>query len=297
MLLSAIAYLSMFLFLGISAYKAVQFAKMPFHGRMELYPVPKEKGYEYGGSYYEEVSWWKKDRQVSHITELKEMLKEMLFIKKLFDNQRPLWWISYSFHLGIYFLMAWTILLVVGALTLLSGGTVGAVGAGLWGGLIFYLTTLTGVIGLILATFGAGMLLLKRLFDDTLKKYTTPQEVFNLALIYAVLVSGIFIWAEDLGFGITRKVMVDILTFTPFHAPGLFMLHFILLALMFSYIPVSKMSHYVGKYFTFHKVLWENDPNLKGSEVEKKVQGATAYRPAKTWSASHISAPATPNKD
>ncbi|ODA40281.1 hypothetical protein DSBG_2967 [Desulfosporosinus sp. BG] len=60
MILSFVAYLSILLFVGISAYKAYQFAKMPLHGRMELYPVPKEKGFEHGGSFYEEESLcWK----------------------------------------------------------------------------------------------------------------------------------------------------------------------------------------------------------------------------------------------
>lgn len=295
MLLGLIAYLSIFLFVGISAYKAYQFAKMPLHGRMELYPVPKEKGHEYGGSYYEEVEWWNKERHVSHGTELIEMLKEMLFIKKLFDNQRPLWWISYALHLGIYFLMAWTLLLVVGAVTILGGGQVSA-SSGVWGSLVFYLTAFTGLVGLILATFGSGMLLLRRLFDDTLRKYTTPQEYFNLALLYFAVVTGIFVWVRDLSFDSAREITANLLTFTPFEESGLFVLHLVLLFIMFTYIPLSKMSHYVGKYFTFHKVLWENDPNLKGSEIEKKIMQATSNRPTNSWSASHITGATPPQK-
>jgi nitrate reductase gamma subunit len=287
LLLSLIAYLSIFLFIGISCHKAYRFAKLPLHGRMELYPVPKEKGHKHGGSYYEEVEWWNKERHVSHGAELIEMLKEMLFIKKLFDNQRPLWWISYALHLGIYFLIAWTVLLVIGAVTLISGGQVNA-SAGLWGGSIHFLTALTGLIGLIIATFGSGMLLLRRLFDDTLRKYTTPQEYFNLALVYTALVTGIFVWIKDLSFATAREITANLITFTSFQANTLFVIHLFILFIMFTYIPLSKMSHYVGKYFTFHKVLWENDPNLKGSEVEKKIQEATGYKPTNSWSASHI---------
>lgn len=287
MLLGLIAYLSIVLFLGISAYKAYQYAKLPLHGRMELYPVPKEKGHEHGGSYFEEVEWWNKEREVSHGTELIEMLKEMLFIKKLFDNQRPLWWISYALHLGIYMLIAFTILLVAGALTLLGGGQVSS-SAGVWGSLIFYLTAFTGLSGLILATFGSGMLLLRRLFDETLRKYTTPQEYFNLVLLYSAVVTGILVWVPDLSFGMAREITANLLTFTSFQASTLFIIHLIVLFVMFTYIPLSKMSHYVGKYFSFHKVLWENEPNLRGSEMEKKVQQATSYRPTNSWSAPHI---------
>ncbi|MFY9121343.1 MAG: nitrate reductase gamma subunit, partial [Syntrophomonadaceae bacterium] len=139
--------MAVILFVGLSAYKAIQYARMPLHGRMELYPVPQEKGrHTYGGSYMEEPEWWKKPRQVSKLSEIADMLKEMLLIKKLFDNQRSLWWVSYSFHLGLYLLMAWTIFIIAGALTELAGVSVSAT-ASLWTALLYYLTILTGVIG------------------------------------------------------------------------------------------------------------------------------------------------------
>lgn len=288
MSLSILAYLAIILFLGLSAYKAYKYAKMPLHGRMELYPVPKEQGHEYGGSYFEEVEWWNKERKVNHMAELIDMLKEMLFIKKLFDNQRPLWWLSYALHLGIYLLIAWTVLLIVGGLTLLAGGQVSP-SSGIWGALIFYLTAFTGLSGLVLATFGSAMLFLRRIFDDTLRKYTTPQEYFNLALLYCATVSGIFVWINDLTFSTAREITANLISFTPFEVSGLLIAHIVILFIMFTYIPLSKMSHYVGKYFSFHKVLWENEPNLRGSAMEKKVEQALARRSTNSWSAPHIS--------
>ncbi|MDA8442035.1 MAG: nitrate reductase gamma subunit [Peptococcaceae bacterium] len=294
MLLSLVAYLSIVLFVGLSVYKAYQLAKLPLHGRMDLYPVPKEKGYEHGGSYYEELSWWSKPREVSHMTEIVEMLKEILFIKTLFENQRPFWWLSYALHLGIYFLMAWTILLVAGAVTILNGILVAATSPSIWGLLIYYLTFATGILGLILATLGSGLLIVRRLFDNTLKKYTTPQEYFNLALIFVTLVTGIFVWGSDLSFQTAREATAKLLTFTSFPADPLVTLNIILVGIMLTYIPLSKMSHYVGKYFTFHTVLWDNSPNLKGSAIEQQVKKATAYRPTTSWSAPHIKPPAAP---
>ena len=291
MILSAIAYLSILLFVGISAYKAYRFAIMPLHGRMELYPVPKEKGFEHGGSFYEEVSWWTKPHEVSHVREITEMLKEILFIKKLFDNQRPFWWISYALHLGIYLLMAWTILLVVGAISEQNGILVSANSMSIWGLLIYYLSAITGLIGLPLATLGSGLLILRRMFDKTLKKYTTPQEYFNLLLIFSALFTGILYWGSDLSFHTAREVTANLITFKSFAANNLLTLHVILVGIMLIYIPISKMGHYVGKYFTFHTVLWDNSPNLKGSAVEQKVKKATSYRPSNSWSAPHIKAP------
>ena len=294
MLLSVIAYLSILLFVGISAYKAYQFAKMPLHGRMELYPLPKEKGFEHGGSFYEEVSWWSKPHEVSHVREIKEMLKEILFIKKLFENQRPFWWLSYALHLGIYLIWTWTILLVVGAISEFNGITVAANSLSIWGLFIFYLSVATGIAGLVLSALGSGLLLLRRMFDNTLKKYTTPQEYFNLLLIFVALITGIFYWSSDLSFHTAREVTANLITFTPFAASSLLTIHVILVGIMLTYIPISKMSHYVGKYFTFHTVLWDNSPNLKGSAVEQKIKNASSFRPSATWSAPHMQPPASP---
>ncbi|OLN33654.1 nitrate reductase gamma subunit [Desulfosporosinus metallidurans] len=296
MLLSLVAYLSILLFLGLSVYKAYQLAKLPMHGRMDLYPVPKEKGYEHGGSYYEEVSWWSKPREVSHMTELVEMLKEILFIKTLFENQRPFWWLSYALHLGIYFLMAWTILLVAGAISILNGILVAATSQSIWGLLIYYLTFATGILGFALAALGSGLLVVRRLFDSTLKKYTTPQEYFNLLLIFVTLVTGIFVWGSDLSFQTAREATAKLITFTSFPADPLVTFNVILVGIMLTYIPLSKMSHYVGKYFTFHTVLWDNSPNLKGSAIEQQVKKATSYRPTTSWSAPHIKPPAAPKE-
>jgi len=295
LLLSLIAYLSIFLFLGISVYKAYRFANMPMHGRMDLYPIPKEEGFEHGGSFYEESEWWKKPHKVSHVREIAEMLKEIVFIKKLFENQRPLWWISYALHLGIYFLMCWTILLVIGVFSIPSGVAVESLSV--WGTLIYYLTVLTGIVGLALATLGSGALFIRRMFDNTLKKHTTPQEYFNLLLIFAALVTGIMTWGTDLSFGTARDVTGSLITFSSsFQATSLQTLNIILVGIMLIYIPISKMSHYVGKYFTFHKVLWDNDPNLKGSSISHEVQKASTFKPKTTWSAPHIKPPATPGK-
>lgn len=220
----------------------------------------------------EEPEWWRKPRQTSKTSELIEMLKEMLFIKKLFQHQRSLWWISYAFHLGIYFMIAWTLLLLAGALTDLAGISVSA-HASLWTGLLYYLTIFTGVVGFIITTAGAALLLLRRVADPVLKKYTTPQEYFNLLLLLAVLLSGIIVWSPDLTFEASRQLTAGVLLLDVTANTAL-TIHLLLLAVMFIYIPLSKMGHYVGKYFSFHKVLWENEPNVPGSLMESRVKSS-----------------------
>lgn len=292
MLLLIFSYISLFAFIYLSLSKAMKYAKMPMHGRLDLYPVPKEKGTgefanrgHYGGSYFEDVKWWSKPREVSHVGELVEMLKEMLFIKKLFDNQRPLWWISYSLHLGIYLLIAWTVLLFVGAITEITGLAIDS--SNWWSMLIFHATFFTGAIGALLAGFGASSLFMKRLFVENFKKYTTVQEYFNLLFIFIVVATGILVWAKDPMFNYGRHIAHSMLTFSPINADSVLATHIVLLGTLLIYIPLTKMSHYVGKYFSFHKVLWDNDPNLPGSQIEQTIKAGASFKPSKTWSAPH----------
>ena len=293
MILGLSVYVAVILFFGLSVHRAIKYARMPLHSRMELYPVPQEKGrHTYGGSYMEEPEWWKKPRQVSKFSEIVDMLKEMLFIKKLFDNQRLLWWVSYSFHLGLYLLMAWAILLIAGALTDLVGVSVSA-HASLWTALLYYLTILTGVIGFTIATVGVFLLLVRRLADPVLSKYTTPQEYFNLLLLLATLVSGVAVWMPDLTFTAARQITAGLLTLS-IQAAMIQVIHLILLVVTLIYIPLSKMGHYIGKYFTFHKILWENEPNLSGSPMENKVKAALNGQAKTTWATSHVEPPSAP---
>lgn len=293
MFLLLLTYLSIIAFLGFSAKRFVELSKMPLHGRWELYPVPLEAGEKghYGGSYYEELEWWNKPREISHAGELKDMLKEMLFIKNLFLNNRGQWFISYPLHLGIYLLIGWTLLLLVGAITELSGTplvTAGKVSANGWASFVYYATYYIGSAGAVLLAFGAATLFLRRVLDESLSKYTTPQEYFNLLFIFAVAVSGFVVWSGDPAFNYGREIMKSLLTFSPINADTALSVHIVLLGALITYIPQTKMAHYVGKYYSFHKVLWENEPNLRGSEMEAKIKVAMNYKPKASWSAPHI---------
>lgn len=293
MLLLIFLYFSLISFTGFSAYKIYQYARMPLHGRWELYPVPKEAGDRghYGGSYYEDLEWWNKPRKVSRTGEIKEMLKEMLFIKNLFLNQRRHWWISYSMHLGIYLSGLWAVLLLAGAVMELSGLPVTKAGGSSgspWAVQVYYATTVSGAAGAILLAFGSGGLFAKRLLNQTLRGYTAPQEYFNLLFLCVVALSGLLVWSGDPAFEYGRGIVISLLTCTPIRAGTPLAVHILLLGSLLIYIPQTKMSHYIAKYFAFHKVLWENEPNLKNSRMEKIVQKALKYKPKASWSAPHI---------
>ena len=51
-------------------------------------------------------------------------------------------------------------------------------------------------------------------------------------------------------------------------------------------MPFTRMMHYVAKYFTYHKVRWDDEPNKPGSQLEKKLQSLLDQPVG--WAAPHI---------
>ncbi len=269
-------------FLLLSARAFWKFSRLSTHSRFDLYPVPKEGGdkAKYGGSYFEQPEWWTKERHTSLGSETVDIMKEMLFIRKLFINQRSLWWGSFLFHGGIYVMFAWSILLIPAAF---------------WQPPVFLaIVNVVGVIGFACATFGAVFLLIRRIVDESSRVFTTPVDYFNLILILLVLVTGIVSWTT-----VASPVQIahDVLTFDVAQLPTLVAVHFVLLGAMLIYIPLSKMGHYAGKYFCFHRVLWDNDPNTPGSKVEQKVRESAANPPTTHWDAPHTKPESTSGQE
>ena len=64
------------------------------------------------------------------------------------------------------------------------------------------------------------------------------------------------------------------------------MISAILLALLVAYIPLTHMSHFVGKYFAYHSIRWADEPNLRGGKQEKVIH-ELLDQPV-SWSAPHI---------
>ncbi len=293
MLLTVFMYLAATAFVGFSLHKAYLYAQNPLSNRWELYPVPREPGARgrYGGSYYEEAEWWTRPRQVSRTGGYREMLKESLFMKNLFVNRKKHWWFSYAMHLGIYLLVLFTFLLLAGAITELSGlrlTTLTGVSNHPWARLVYFATLVTGVSGAFLTACGSAALFFGRILNRTLRKYTDADEYFNLCFILAAAVSGLIVWSTDPGFAYGREVVTAMLTFAPVRAGAALTVHILLFGALLIYIPRTKMSHYIGKYFSYHKVLWDNEPNLRGSAMEEKVEKALKYSPQDRWSSPHV---------
>lgn len=286
--LQILSYISILFFIVVVAARLVRISRMPVHLRWDLYPIPHEKGKsEYGGSYYEEIDWWTKPRSFSLYNELKEMGREIVFIQSLFQNNRSLWVFSFPFHFGMYCLIGFVLLLILGAILGAAGVEV-SVARGGFSAIVYYLTPMIGAVGWILSIVGAFGLLLSRLLNRELRAATVFSDYVNLIFLLAVFVAGFVSWqTADPAYDILRNYMQSLITFrAAVVLPVAVAIQLWLVVALLFYFPFTHMTHMFGKYFTYHKVRWEDEPNRRGSKMEKSITESLGYKVS--WSASHI---------
>ncbi len=294
--MSVVVYVALWagaaVFAVATAARAWMYARTPIHLRWELYPVPHEdpEKVKHGGSYFEDKDWWTHKHRYNLAGELRVMVPEMLFLNALREHNRKLWYRSFPFHFGLYMLAGTCGLVLAAALASLASP---ALVAGPMGTILQWVYTASGVAGMVLALIGALGLLQRRLTDADLKPYTTAGDIFNLLFFVAafgVLTAGVLLRAP--GDPSLVALVRGVLTFDgALQVPGLLTAGIVLCALLAAYIPLTHMAHFVGKYFTYHSVRWNDQVNLRGSTIEAKLAEYLTYRP--TWSAAHVGADGT----
>ncbi len=259
-MLTAVLYCFLYMgaaaFLGGCALRIWRYSKAPIHLRWELYPVPK-----------------------GHSGQLKVMVPEILFLKGLWESNRTLWFRSFPFHLGLYLLVAsggflfFALLLPAPFVPLLHSAY-----------------SLSGGAGLALALIGSIGLFIRRLTASDLRNYTTPFDVFNLILFsaaLALLLAAVLTRPADAP-GLSAVLRGAVTFQTDLAVPPLLTAGLMAGSVLLAYMPLTFMAHFIGKYFTYHSVRWDEAPSLPGSAMEKRMASYLAYRP--TWSASHVGA-------
>ncbi len=289
-----VTYASVALFIVSVLVRFVRLSSLPIHLRWELYPVAHEKGRaSYGGSYLEESDWRAKPRQPSHLGELKVMIPEILLLAGVWEHNRQHWFRSFPFHFGLYLLGGLIGLLLVGGIASAAGVNVSAEG-GAAGKVLFHLTYVVGYLGLVLALVGALALLARRLNNPNYREYTKKADYFNLLLFIVTL--GVGLAAHllvDRYFAGLRTYFEHLVTFNgSSHTPDLIQPSFlmvseiVLASLLLAYIPLTHMSHFFTKWFTYHHVRWNDKPNLGDSRIERQIHEVLKY--PVSWSAPHI---------
>lgn len=283
-LVYVIAYAALIVFFGAVLYRIIHYIKNPMHVRWELYPVAHEgEKAKYGGSYYEEVDWWKKPRTKSRVGELKVMIPEILFLKAVWEHNRPLWLPTYMFHLGLYFGCALIGLTLFGGFVQLTDGTSAELLVP-----IAALSKFFGPVGFVLLLVGSFALYTKRLTDEGMRNYTGKEHLLNLILFMVLAAISLICWlTEDRNFALLRNFATNLVGFK-MGAIGSFMvgLQMVIFFLILAYIPLTHMSHFFMKYFLYHDIRWGDEPNVNNPATQQKI-GVVLNYPV-SWGASHI---------
>ncbi|MBU1674500.1 hypothetical protein KKA85_01830, partial [bacterium] len=126
-----------------------------------------------------------------------------------------------------------------------------------------------------------------------LKGFTSPADIFNLVFfLVAFGVALLHFLLADNDFSRVGAFVANLVTGNLAALPAagagtpLLPASVVLLSVLLAYIPLTHMSHFVGKYFAYHAVRWNDEPNLPGSKTEGKIPDL--LNKTVSWSAPHI---------
>jgi nitrate reductase gamma subunit len=263
------------------AYRTWTLIRLPLHLRWELAPVPHEKGKgRYGGSYLEEYEWWNKPRAKSRVSPLIYMAGEILLLRGIWRHNRGLWPLSFSLHTGMYLLSGMLLLLLATAVLSLAESPTYILHSSI------RVASALAVGGYLLGAVGSIGLFLKRVFDSNLQPFNTISRYANLLFLAAVFVSGGYAWMNT-GDSVTAmsQFVEGIITLDSGVAVTFpVALHIAISLLFVLYLPLTDMIHFIAKFFMFHQLRWDDEPQDRRMERELSV---LLSQPV-TWSAPHV---------
>jgi nitrate reductase gamma subunit len=263
-------WLGLIVFVLGCAWRAWRYLRAPVHLRWDLYPVAHEPR-PLGGSYLEEKEWWTKPRHQSQLRALLYMAEEILLLAGVFKHNRRVWMGSFPFHWGLYLMVATTVALTAAALGLLPASLLPLLG-------------LAGEVGGALLMLGALVLVALRTTEPKLKPYTTPLDLLNLALL--IVLGGLSVAVAAQGMTPVVAATHALLKLEAPQASLLLGLQMSVAALFLFYLPMTRMVHFVAKYFTYHSVRWDDRPRVTGSSLDRSLAAALSF--GVSWSASHL---------
>jgi len=116
--LQVLTYISYAFIIIIYSWRTVKYARMPRHLRWDLYPIPSENKHLYGGSYFEDMEWWKKSQHKNPLPNIMFFIKDYLSFIQYFKSNRGYWLVLYPWHIGFYLIFISHVLFFTGGLGL-----------------------------------------------------------------------------------------------------------------------------------------------------------------------------------
>ena len=146
--------------------------------------------------------------------------------------------------------------------------------------------------------------LVARYHDAKIRDLSSPADYFNLLFAFAVIASGAVALTVDPTFNVARSLMTYLIsgggaiaafpvqylqTLSEVASPQI-MVQLALLLSFVVYIPFTRILHFFGKYFTYHKVLWESEPSMQGGKFNDEIGSRVGKNLGMSvpWSAPHI---------
>ncbi len=268
--------------------KVRKYFKMPQNLRWDLYPIPHEKGYKYGGSYFEELDFWTKPRHINRARDIMEMAKQYFTMWGYYARTPSYWFGLFPWHIGFYCIVAFHGFVWIDAIIANAAGIeIGGESANVIGQILYYVTLGFALTSFILGTIGSVILLMIRIFDRSMRDYAAPQNYFNYVFCLVLFVSGLLSWAfADPTFHGYREFWKGIMSLESVGIGGLEALHVFLFALFLFYLPFTRSTHYITMLLTYFKIRWNDAPNYGSEEGDSKLQEALSLKVG--WEAPHI---------
>ena len=265
MLTMMLLLVAVLIFVAGNAVRITKFLRMPTPLRWELYPVPKGSParQRYGGSYFEESDWWTKSRNHGHQGELIFMAREIFFLKSVREGFRELWLWSLLLHWGLYLYLAAMAVGLVGLLA--KSGILETTGP--WIVMTACTSGLAGSLGVLTV----------RAWHPRLRGYSPRASIVNLLLLGSIFATGLASFAVAPN---GSHIFSDGMKSTPVS------LHLLLVSIFLAYFPSTHMTHAYMKFFTWHKVRWNDAPAIDDRNAATTL--TTNLERKVTWAAPHI---------
>jgi nitrate reductase gamma subunit len=266
--------------------KIAKYLSLPVHLRWELYPVVHEEKRGIG-SCFEQLEWWTRVREKSHIRGILYLLKEYLHLGEYARRHFSYWVVLYPWHVGFILIILFHILCFFSGAGMALGLDVSPESRQVAGRALYYVVLVVGIVSFISGAFGSIGIALKRLFDRDLRLYAAPLNYITYALTSVVFLSGLCAWYfVDPTFQEYREFWKGLVSLHFISVERASMVHIVAFDVFLMYLPYTRSMHYIARFFAFFLIRWDDEPNVRGCDLEKaliRLQGQKV-----TWAGPHI---------
>lgn len=286
-LLAVATFVGYIFIITMYSIKIIKFLRLPTHLRSEIYPfIPTERSSS-NDYYFKDPERWIKPKHKDLLRRISFLLKDYLLLSEYFHQDRRYWFALHPWHIGFIFIITFHIFSFFGALAMALGIPIAPNSAFGVGILIYYLSLFLGVISFATGLFGSIGMLVLRLVDKKLRDYATPLNYFTYTFLLAVFLSGLYSWYfVDPTFTEYREFWKGLITLQPTNVEPAAAIHILLFALLLIYLPFTRSLHYITRLFAFFLIRWDDEPNIRGSMLEKKIQNLLNQRVS--WRGPHV---------